>query len=319
MVILFWYELCLMPQKKSKAKKSQKAGHLDRIGFAILPSWERALRTGLEDDGGLDWTTLGTLSRPDRPVRARVVAKSPGVWAADGLIAAMTRLAPEIRAVARVADGAVLRPGLLVCEWRGPADRILALERPFLNLAAFVGGIAHRTAGLVSRVRKACPTETPRVTATRKTLPGYRDLAICGVLAGGGHSHRVSLAGGVLIKENHIAAAGGILRAVEGVRRLAPHSLRLEIEVRDERELKQALLAGVDVVLLDNFTPADVQSALPLIAELGGSRAPLVEISGGLNEGNIADYAIPGVHLLSVGSLTHSVTAIDLSLLVEGA
>lgn len=274
----------------------------------------------MEDDGGFDWTTLGTLTRPDRRVRARIVAKSEGIWAADGLIEAMAAVEPKIRIRQKIFDGERLRAGQLVCEWQGPADRVLALERPFLNLASYTGGIAMRTFGLVEQVRKAWkgPGNPPRVTATRKTLPGYRDLAICGVLAGGGHSHRVSLSGGVLIKENHIASAGGIEAAVKGVRGIAPHGLRIEIEVRDEKELRSALNQRVDAVLLDNFSPSDARAAVKTIAKSADSDRIIVEISGGLNEENIAQYVFEGVHVLSVGSLTHSVAAIDLSLLVEG-
>jgi nicotinate-nucleotide pyrophosphorylase (carboxylating) len=214
-----------------------------------------------------------------------------------------------------VEDGEELKPGETVMTLRGPARVLLALERPMLNLASYVSGIATRTEGLVWLVKKACPKRTPRVTSTRKTLPGYRDLATYGVLAGGGHAHRLSLSGGVLIKENHIAAAGGIARAIEGAREVAPHGLKIECEVRNLGELSRALTAGADGVLLDNFKVKEVKDALKLIA--GRPKAPVIEVSGGLNEDNIASYAIPGVDVLSVGSLTHSVTAVDLSLLVE--
>jgi nicotinate-nucleotide pyrophosphorylase (carboxylating) len=181
----------------------------------------------------------------------------------------------------------------------------------------------------VDQVRAACPESTPRVVSTRKTLPGYRDLALYGVWAGGGALHRVSLSGGVLIKENHIAAAGSMKAAVTGARALAPHGLRIEVEVRTMEELDMALDLGVDVVMLDNFTPQQLGAALDLISRkvsLGGEgtqerRArlkPLVEVSGGLNAQNISQYSRPGVDILSVGSITHSVKAMDLSLLVEG-
>lgn len=286
--------------------------------FRAVPSWGELLRRGLEDDGWQwDWTTLGCLSRaPGKEARARIVAKSPGVWAADGLVLALQGGFPEISARTRTRDGDWLEPGATVMEWRGDARLILALERPFLNLAAYVGGIATRTAALVERVRKSCPKNPPRVTATRKTLPGYRDLAIQGILAGGGYSHRVSLSGGVLIKENHIAAAGGVRQAIDGARAIAPHGLKIEIEVRGLRELDQALRAGADGVLLDNFPPPLVRQALARIGAVQGRR-PIVEVSGGLTDENIASYAIQGVDILSVGSLTHSVRAIDLSMLLS--
>jgi nicotinate-nucleotide pyrophosphorylase (carboxylating) len=309
-----------MPQKKTKTK-ARNPVHGSSYALSAVSSWKRALQAGLDDDGSFDWTTIGTVTRPHQRIKARVIAKSEGVWAADGLIAAMASIEPSIQVSSRVQDGDSLRIGQLVCEWRGPTDRVLALERPFLNLASYVGGIATRTAGLVAGVRGALPgaENPPRITATRKTLPGYRDLAIYGIIAGGGHSHRVSLSSGVLIKENHIAAAGGIEAAIRGVRSVAPHGLKIEVEVRNEKELRQALEHGADAVLLDNFSPDEVRRALQLIARgVGSSRGPQVEVSGGLSEKNIALYAIEGVHVLSVGSLTHSVTAIDLSLLAEG-
>jgi nicotinate-nucleotide pyrophosphorylase (carboxylating) len=270
----------------------------------------------LEEDGWeWDWTTLGTLRAPDQKVRARMIAKSQGIWAADALVEALMKVEPKIRARALVSNGAKLKPGMTVCEWSGPARQVLALERPFLNLASYVGGIATKTSGLVEEIRKACPVRTPRLTATRKTLPGYRDLAIYGVIAGGGHSHRVSLSGGVLIKENHIAAAGSVARAIAGARAVAPHGLLVEIEVTNMRELSQAIEAQAGIVLLDNFSPDEIRKALDLIES--SLHRPLVEVSGGITEDNAADYAIEGVDILSSGSLTHSVKAIDLSLLVD--
>lgn len=293
-----------------------------------LRIWKNLLAQGLSDDGWeFDWTSLGTVKR-GQLARARIIAKSEGIWAASGLVAAARQLGNEMAGGAKfeirskagpggradLRDGQRLRVGEVVCEWTGPARTILTLERPFLNLASYAGGIATRTSRLVSIVRKACPKNPPRVTATRKTLPGYRDIAVLGVQAGGGYSHRVSLSGGVLIKENHVASAGGIAKAIQGARAIAPHLLKIEIEVRDERELSQALQAGAEVVMLDNFTPAEVRKALKLIEK--ARVRPVLEVSGGINEETIAQYAIPGVDLISVGSLTHSVQAIDLSLLM---
>ncbi|MFL5813885.1 MAG: carboxylating nicotinate-nucleotide diphosphorylase [Bdellovibrionia bacterium] len=300
-----------MPQKRSTR---QSIFSLNQHSTCVAP-FEAALRRGLEEDGWeWDWTTLGTLRAPDQKIRAKIIAKSHGVWAADALVEALMKVEPKIKAKALVANGTRLKPGMTVVEWSGPARQVLALERPFLNLASYVGGIATKTAGLVERIHEACPVKPPRLTATRKTLPGYRDLAIYGVIAGGGYSHRVSLSGGVLIKENHIAAAGGVVRAVEGVRAVAPHGLLIEIEVTNMRELEQAIAAEAGGVLLDNFSPDEIRKALNVIES--SLHRPLVEVSGGINEDNIGDYAIEGVNILSSGSLTHSVKAIDLSLLI---
>jgi nicotinate-nucleotide pyrophosphorylase (carboxylating) len=289
--------------------------------------WKELLHQGLQEDGWQwDWTTLGTVGASNAKgktqgkttIQAKVVAKSNGVWAAAGLVSALNSVAREFGAPTDLArlnipDGKSFKPGDVLSEWRGSSRLILALERPFINLAAYVSGIATQTDRLVKQVTQACPKRTPRVTSTRKTLPGYRDLGVLGVQAGGGHSHRVSLSGGVLIKENHIAAAGSIARAITGARDVAPHGLKIEIEVRSLKELSLALLARADGVLLDNFTPAQVREALKVI-----DGKTMVEVSGGLNETNIAGYAIPGVDVLSVGALTHSVKSADFSLLVRG-
>jgi nicotinate-nucleotide pyrophosphorylase (carboxylating) len=163
--------------------------------------------------------------------------------------------------------------------------------------------------------------ERPRITATRKTLPGYRDLALEGVLAGGGMSHRYHLAGGLLLKENHMALVGGVEPAVRLARAHAPHVFRVECEVRNSEELAQALRAGAEVVMLDNFSSEEVSRALQQIRDYcraeTRSALPWVEVSGGLSEKNISRYVQPGVSLFSSGSLTHSVDAVDLSLLVD--
>jgi nicotinate-nucleotide pyrophosphorylase (carboxylating) len=278
--------------------------------------WKNLLQAGLEEDGcPWDWTTLGTRQNGNQIIRAKVIAKSEGIWAGEGLVECLNVLFPTVHSKTQLKNGDSFVVGQRLVEFKGIASEILALERPFLNLAAYVSGIATITSRCVQQVKLACPKRTPRVTLTRKTLPGYRDLAIHGVIAGGGHPHRVSLSGGVLIKENHIAAAGGIAQAIEGARRVAPHGLKIEIEVRSEKELKKAIRAQADGVLLDNFTSEEVRSALQILEK--STPRLFVEVSGGINEGNIVSYAIPGVDILSLGALTHTVKSTDLSLLVD--
>ena len=311
-----------MPSEKLKEKRPTNSKY-----HGSTSVWKALLLKGMEEDGWeWDWTTLGTLKQPDQVITARLVAKSTGTWAGAALIPALERVSEEgggrVTITSSIEDGDRFKPGQTLLVWKGPARWVLALERPFVNLAAFASGIATQTASLVDEVerkwtglkQKAAP---PRVASTRKTLPAYRDLSVRGVLAGGGHAHRVSLAGGVLIKENHIAAAGGIAKAVAGARAIAPHGLKIEIEVRNLEELRKALSACADAVLLDNFTPARVAEAVQII-QRGPSGSVVVEVSGGIHAGNIADYAQPGVHVISSGSLTHSVTSSDFSLLVEG-
>jgi nicotinate-nucleotide pyrophosphorylase (carboxylating) len=294
------------------------------------------LKLGLADDGWpWDWTTLGSIGihqDPQKKVRAQIIAKAPGIWAGAGIVSAVQNLGSELAAEAGfssnsfsvkslVKDGTPVKPGQRVCEWYGPASLILGLERPFLNLASYSSGIATATHELVVQVKKACPKKTPRVTATRKTLPGYRNLAVYGLQMGGGIPHRISLSGGVLIKENHIAAAGSITEAIEGCRAVSPHGLKIEIEVKSIDEMEEALAAHAEVIMLDNFSVEEVRKAIMLLEKKFSKSAPfarpLIEVSGGLNASNIGRYAMMGVDILSVGALTHSVKALDLSLLID--
>jgi nicotinate-nucleotide pyrophosphorylase (carboxylating) len=290
--------------------------------------WKHHLEKGLDEDGWkFDWTTLSSLSDEAQAasVTARVVAKASGVWAAEGLIYEIRRVSLEmgmpLRVEALKSDGEMIHKGDVVCTWVGPARAVLALERPFLNLASFVCGIATRTRALVAAAEDAAvpgakpPILAPRITATRKTLPGYRDLSLHGVLCGGGSVHRVNLFSGVLIKENHIAAAGGITEAVKSARSRAPHGLKIEVEVRDDSELDEALAAGAEIVMLDNFTPDDAAEA----SKKAKARRPdvLIEVSGGIDVDNVALYVEAGIDIVSSGSITHSAGSLDLSLLIE--
>ncbi len=287
--------------------------------------WIELLNQGLSEDGNpWDWTTLGTRKASNPQIEAKLIAKSSGVWAAQTLVETLGKVYSDVNARSRVLDGAKFKDGETVAELHGRADSLLALERPFLNLAAYVSGIATQTQQYVEVVQNAFVQNAsklknnlepvPRVTLTRKTLPGYRDLAIHGVRLGGGHPHRVNLASGVLIKENHIATAGGIREAIFGVRGVAPHGLKIEIEVQNQAELETALQAGVDGVLLDNFQPL----AVALAVRYSKEKFPgvYIEVSGGLTLDTIGSYSIPGVNILSVGSLTHSVKSVDLSFLI---
>lgn len=278
--------------------------------------WKELLEAGLkEDQWQWDWTSAGTFS--DRLFRAELIAKSEGIWAADGLIRATELLSAEwgmpIEIGRNIKDGDPFSPKQSLLVWHGPSCAVLAFERPFINLSAFVCGIAAATRELTDTVQAKLGKRAPRVTSTRKTLPQYRDLSIYGVICGGGHSHRVGLSGGVLIKENHIAAAGGISAAIDGVKNVAPHGLKIEVEVTSLEELTQAIAAGAEGVLLDNFTPDRIIEAVKLVKD--SKKNCFVEVSGGINRSNVSDYAIEGVDVISVGFLTHSVKAADLSLL----
>ena len=204
--------------------------------FSSGEIWKKTLRAALHEDGAeWDWTTVGVLNGKKQVARARIISKSDGIWCGESLGQAVQSLSEDfgskIRVKAHFSDGQRIRPKNLLAEWTGDPQIILALERPYLNLASYCSGIATATRALVDGLHPSKFNPKPRITATRKTLPGYRDLAIYSVLMGGGKSHRQNLSGGVLIKENHIALAGGIRKAVNRVRETAPHGLKIEAEV----------------------------------------------------------------------------------------
>ncbi|RUL76779.1 carboxylating nicotinate-nucleotide diphosphorylase [Dyella choica] len=214
------------------------------------------------------------------------------------------KLDPQARIHWRVNDGDQVTPGTIVCEMHGNARAVVTAERSALNFLQLLSGTATTTAAYVAAV---AGTST-RVLDTRKTVPGLRLAQKYAVRCGGGHNHRIGLYDAVLVKENHIIAAGSIAAAVQAARQLHP-TLLLEVEVENLDELQQALDAGVDRVMLDNFSLPLMQQA---VAQTDG-RVPL-EISGNVDLKTIGDYARTGVDYISVGALTKHVRAVDLSL-----
>jgi nicotinate-nucleotide pyrophosphorylase (carboxylating) len=274
-----------------------------------LDALDRVVSDALTEDVGVgDMTTLATVSA-EAHAEAQIIARAGGIIA--GLPVAQRvfhRLDPAVEFRPQVNEGAGVRPGQTVARVFGRAHPILTGERVALNFLQHLSGIATRTAHFVQLVHGT----RARITDTRKTAPGMRALAKYAVRVGGGSNHRLGLYDAVLIKENHIAAAGGIGGAVNKARAYAPHTMRIEVEARDMREVDQALDAGADVILLDNMSVEQIRAAVEHI----GARA-LTEASGGVTEETVADIAATGVDIISVGALTHSVTALDLSLVLR--
>jgi nicotinate-nucleotide pyrophosphorylase (carboxylating) len=259
-----------------------------------------------EDVGAGDVTTAATVP-PGTRARARITQKAPGVVA--GLEAAercFAALDPAVAARREVAEGA-WREGGPVLELEGDAAALLAAERTALNLLQRLSGVATLTARYV----RAIAGTRARILDTRKTTPGLRALEKAAVLAGGGANHRFGLFDAILIKENHAALAGGVGAAVRAARAAAP-GLPLEVECRDEADVEEALEAGAPRLLLDNMDPPRLRA----IVERAGDRAQL-EASGGVTLATVREIAETGVHWISVGALTHSAPALDLSLLLE--
>ncbi len=266
----------------------------------------------LEDVGRGDVTSLITVAEETR-ARARFVAREELV--VSGLEAARAVIfeagGEEVNFVALASEGDLLAAGSVLAEVEGPARPILAAERVALNLLMRLSGIAN----LTKRYVEAVAGTGVRITDTRKTTPGLRLLEKAAVKAGGGTNHRAGLDDGVLIKDNHLAVAGGVTEAVRRARANSPHLLKVEVEVESLQMLEEAIRAGADVVLLDNMTPEEVRE----VVGLARREAPglLVEVSGGVDLQTVRSYAEPGPDLISVGALTHSAPAADISLEVE--
>ncbi|WP_243030474.1 carboxylating nicotinate-nucleotide diphosphorylase [Thermus altitudinis] len=261
----------------------------------------------LEDLGHGDLTSALTVPE-DLRGQATILAKEEGVVA--GLPVAREVFAlvdARIAFTPLVEEGARVRPGQEVARLEGPLRGILAGERLALNLLQRLSGIATLTRTYVEALRG---TRT-QVLDTRKTTPGLRALEKYAVRVGGGRNHRFGLFDGILIKENHIRAAGGVGEAVRRARAQAPHYLRVEVEVTNLAELEEALEAGADLILLDNFSPEAIREAVRRV----GGRVP-VEASGNMTPERARKAAEAGVDYVSVGALTHSAKALDLSLLV---
>ncbi|MEW6183181.1 MAG: carboxylating nicotinate-nucleotide diphosphorylase [Bacillota bacterium] len=261
-----------------------------------------------EDIGAGDCTTRAI-------VPAHVSARGVFVTREDGVIAGLpvaervyTRLNPAVRCDYRVVEGSRVEAGAVLAEVHGPARAILTGERVALNFLRHLSGIATRTAFMVERI-SGLPA---RVVDTRKTTPVMRSLEKYAVRIAGGKNHRFGLYDGILIKDNHIRVAGGVKEAVKLAREGAPHGLRIEVEAETLTQVEEALAAGAEIIMLDNMPVALMQEAVRLI----GGRS-VIEASGGITEENIRAVAATGVDLISVGALTHSVRALDISLEIE--
>ena len=269
---------------------------------------ERALA---EDIGHGDITTRATISRGKRG-KARIFVKEPEIILAGGFIMervfTMTGSDPEVIKLAE--EGSRLRARSVVAEFVGDLAGLLVGERVALNFVQLLTGIATMTRKFVDAIEG-----TPaRIVDTRKTHPGLRALEKYAVRAGGGHNHRFGLDSGILIKDNHIAAAGSITRAIDRVKRSAPHTFLIEVECETLGQLEEARAAGAHIILLDNMSIDDIRQARHQV----GPDIKL-EVSGNVNLDTVHDIAEAGVDLISVGAITHSARAADLSMKIEAA
>jgi nicotinate-nucleotide pyrophosphorylase (carboxylating) len=269
----------------------------------------RLIRSALEEDiGAGDVTTAAVLDGRETGT-ARAIAKSDLVLAGINVFRETFLLIDhDIRFTKCLEDGCEAGRGEVLAELSGRLASILTAERTALNFLQRMSGIAGVTRHYVAAVAGT----RARILDTRKTAPGLRILDKYAVRAGGGFNHRSALYDGVLIKDNHITAAGSIATALERARRKIPHTLKIEVEVKNLAEVREALAAGADAIMLDNMTPEAMRKAVRAI----DGRVP-VEASGNVTLETVRRIAETGVDFISVGALTHSVKAADISLLVS--
>jgi nicotinate-nucleotide pyrophosphorylase (carboxylating) len=262
----------------------------------------------LEEDAGLGDVTSRAIFPAKHRSRAVIGAKQDLVLCGLEVAAAVfTRVDPALKVRLLAADGDRVKKGAAVLRVEGPTVALLTAERTALNFIQRLSGIATQARRYADAVRGT----KVRIVDTRKTTPGYRALEKYAVRCGGCFNHRSSLGEHVLIKDNHIAAAGSLTKAVRLCQAAAPHGAKIEVEAGTLAEVREAVRAGAGIILLDNMTPAQVRDAVKAIA-----RRAVVEVSGGVKFDTLRDYALPGVDVISIGALTHSAVAVDLSLTV---
>lgn len=271
-----------------------------------LPGLDALINTALAEDIGTgDITTLSCVPA-DAVSKGVFIAKDTGVVAGLGVASRVFELLDSrVRITLRVSDGTAVTKGDILADIEGPSRSILTGERTALNLLQRLSGIATRTRLAVDSISST----NAKIVDTRKTTPGLRVLEKYAVRCGGGQNHRFGLSDGILIKDNHIVAAGGIKDAVAQVKRLAPHTLRIEVETENLTQIDEALAAGADIIMLDNMTVEEMTEAVRHIA----GRA-VTEASGNMGDKDLKQVALTGVDFISIGALTNSIKALDISL-----
>ncbi len=289
-------------------------GAPERRASGVRAQLPLARRSLAEDRARRDRTSRSVLG-PEVRARARIVAQAAGVLSGSAAARAVAALA-GVRAVATVPDGAPVRAGTVVLRLEGSARQILASERTMLNLLMHASGVATATARAVRAARGSRPPL--EVWATRKTLPGLRDLEKAAVVHGGGRSHRRDLAEGILIKSTHLTFVP-LETAVARARRAARPGEPVEVEVRNVAEALRAARAGADALLIDNAPPARARRIVRALTAAGLRRGRWVELSGGITPGRVRRYRGVGADALSLGALTHSAPALPFHLTAEPA
>ena len=280
----------------------------------LPPAVGRLIELALDEDLGRGDVTSEAIFGSHESAQAIILAKSELVLSGlDVAMAVFQSVDARLSTTPLFPDGSSIHPHTQVMRIEGPLRSILAAERTALNFLQRLSGIAT----LTRRYVHAVAGTSAHIVDTRKTAPGFRFLDKRAVRHGGAHNHRADLGSGVLIKDNHVAAAGGVGEAIRRARAYAPHTVRIEAEITALEQVSEALAAGVEILLLDNMSPELVRESLLRLPPASDPRRPLVEVSGGVSLATVRAYAEAGADLISVGALTHSVIAADLSLEVE--
>ena len=276
----------------------------------LQPRIDSLIDLALDEDVAFGDVTSQSIFTVDHNSKARILAREDmvvcGLEVAKRVFA---RVDTALKVNVEVKDGDRVSKDSTVLVVEGPTISILTAERTVLNFLQRLSGIATLSRRFADAAR-ATGTGV-RIVDTRKTTPGWRALEKYAVRCGGCFNHRSSLSEHVLIKENHIAAAGSLAKAVKMARDFAPHCAKIEVETENLDDVKEALEAGAEVIMLDNMSPAQIQAAVALT-----DKAAIIEISGGVRLSTMADYALPGVDVISVGALTHSAPAADFSMII---
>ncbi len=270
------------------------------------PTVLHLIQSALDEDIGPGDVTTDNLVDPDRMGVGTIITKEPLVLAGVDLAREIISvLDPEVRARPFHEDGHWVDKGEIVVEFQGSLQALLKGERTALNFMQRLSGIATQVRSYVNEVKD----KPVQLVDTRKTTPGLRFLEKYAVRMGGAHNHRMGLYDGILIKDNHIQICGGVLQAVTRMKKKAPHLLKIEVEVADIEQAKEAVAAGADVIMLDNMTIPEMEEAIAVV-----DKRALVEVSGNISRSKLKQLADLGVDLISIGALTHSARSVDLSM-----
>ncbi len=287
------------------------------------------VRLALKEDIGSGDITTKAIVPAGVKATGRIVAKERGIIAGLGVAELVFKMLEnmmtgrtssgkcqnKIRFRTKVKDGDNVRKGQIIAEISGSARSVLTAERTVLNFLQRLSGIATFTAEFVDKVKPY----NVKIMDTRKTTPGWRTLEKYAVRSGGGHNHRKGLYDGVLIKDNHIqvnrCSGASVIGEIVGlVRKKVPQGMKIEIEVKNLREVKEAVRAGADIIMLDNMNIRQMKKAVKIVHTSNIDHRPLLEASGGINLRNVKEIAKTGVDMISVGALTHSAKGLDINL-----